>query len=312
MKKIKKYLLALLISMAFIPTVMAASKYTVKFNANGGKGTTSKVTCTVNKKCTLTGNKYTKAGYTFTGWNTKKDGSGKSYKNSAKVKNLSKKGTITLYAQWKANKYIIKFNGNGATSGSTKKMTATYDKKIKLIRNGFAKNGYTFTGWNTKKNGTGKLYKNESSVKNLVKSGTITLYAQWKKSKDKYSLGESFLFDGLKLKLDNTYTFDTIDNMFSDKNGSKVIKIGVSVKNVSEEKKSLNMFYYDMFGSKGTELDSVSFYFDDDIDLAGDLKPEASYKKYFYILYDGDGVYSIDFDNFYQKVSVEFNISYND
>ena len=125
----------------------------------------------------------------------------------------------------------------------------------------------------------------------------------------KYSLGDTITFDGLELTFDTNYTFVTIENRFSDKNGQSVIKLGVTVKNISEGKNSLNMFYYDLFGSKGTELDSVSAYFDEAVDYAGDLKPGASYKTYFYILYDGNGNYSIDFDNYSQELSVEFNIT---
>jgi uncharacterized repeat protein (TIGR02543 family) len=65
----------------------------------------SKTSCKYDQKKTLKKNAYKKSGYTFVGWNTKKDGSGTSYKNQAEVKNLAKKGgkTITLYAQWKKN-----------------------------------------------------------------------------------------------------------------------------------------------------------------------------------------------------------------
>ena len=91
----------------------------------------------------------------------------------------------------------------------------------------------------------------------------------------KKTLGDKIEFDGLELTFASDYTFTTLDNEFSDKNGSTVIKIGVNVKNISSEKNSLNMFFYDLFGSKGTELDSVTAYFDDTIDFAGDLKPGA-------------------------------------
>ena len=72
------------------------------------------------------------------------------------------------------------------------------------------------------------------------------------------------------------------------------------------------MFDYQLFGSKGTELKDVATYFydaDDVVDYAGDLKPGASYKVYFYILYDGDGKYSIDFDNYEEEASVEFDVT---
>lgn len=124
-----------------------------------------------------------------------------------------------------------------------------------------------------------------------------------------YALGDTFEFDGLELTFDTTYSFVSIENRYSEHNGKPVIKLGVNVKNISNEKNSLNMFYYNLFGSQGIELDGVTSYFDDTIDYAGDLKPEASYKSYFYILYDGDGKYSIDFDNFSQEISVEFDVT---
>ena len=45
--------------------------------------------------------------------------------------------------------------------------------------------GWTFTGWNDKSNGTGKTYKDKQSVLNLMTSdkGSITLYAQWTQNK---------------------------------------------------------------------------------------------------------------------------------
>lgn len=51
-------------------------------------------------------NKFSRKYYTFTGWNTKANGKGKSYKNKAKIK-LTK--NITLYAQWKLTKYKITY-----------------------------------------------------------------------------------------------------------------------------------------------------------------------------------------------------------
>lgn len=150
--------------------------------------------------------------------------------------------------------------------------------------------GVTACGDNGKSNNSNK--ENNAATKN-----------------SKYKLGDTFEFDGLQFKLASTYSFAKIENEFSDYNGKDVIKIGVTVKNVSKEKHSLNMFYYDLFGSKGTELDIITAYFDDAIDYAGDLKPDASYDTNFYILYDGDGKYSIDFDNFTNKLSVEFDIT---
>ena len=91
-------------------------------------------------------------------------------------------GDVTLYVQWTANTYTIKYDGNGATGGSTASSNHTYDSAKTLTPNGFVKTGYTFNGWNTQANGKGTSYSDKASVKNLtaVNNSTVTLYAQWK------------------------------------------------------------------------------------------------------------------------------------
>ena len=46
--------------------------------------------------------------------------------------------------------YTIKYNGNGATSGSTADSIHTYDEEKELTANGFSRTGYNFAGWATK------------------------------------------------------------------------------------------------------------------------------------------------------------------
>ena len=152
-------------------------------------------------------------------------------------------------------------------------------------------------------------YNNTSTSNNSKNSSSDSSTNTNTTQNNKYGLGDTFVFDGLELTFDTTYSFEIIENEYSEYNGKSVIKLGVNVKNVSSQKNSLNMFYYELFGSQGIELDSITAYFDDTIDYAGDLKPDASYKSYFYILYDGDGKYSIDFDNYSQEISVEFNVT---
>jgi hypothetical protein len=63
----------------------------------------------INASNRLSKNNYSRLGYVFTGWNTKPDGSGKSYSDGEKILNLttadcntdSKNGTVILYAMWK-------------------------------------------------------------------------------------------------------------------------------------------------------------------------------------------------------------------
>lgn len=123
-----------------------------------------------------------------------------------------------------------------------------------------------------------------------------------------YSFGEKFTFDDLEIVIGKDYTFDTVKNRYSDYNNQTVIKLPITVKNVGNETNSLNMFSYDVFGSNGIEIKTLGSYFDENIDYAGELRPGASYTKYMYIQYDGNGTYGIDFDNYSEKITVEFEI----
>jgi uncharacterized repeat protein (TIGR02543 family) len=88
--------------------------------------------------------------------------------------------SITKY-QFVANKYTVNYNGNGADSGTVKSQNCDYDTAFSLRGNSFVKSGSTFTGWNTKSDGSGTSYSPNQSVKNLTASngGKVTLYAQW-------------------------------------------------------------------------------------------------------------------------------------
>lgn len=121
-------------------------------------------------------------------YNIKSDGSGKSYaddvgilaKDVADLKDGDK--SVIFYVNWKPNNYKVRYNGNGATSGTMTDSAHVYDTAKVLTRNAYARTGYTFTGWNTKSDGKGTAYADGASVKNLTanKDGVVTLYAQWK------------------------------------------------------------------------------------------------------------------------------------
>ena len=171
-------------AVVILKAVWKQGQYKVRFMANGGKGKMESQGFAYGKSKKLSKNQFTRKGYSFTGWNTKKDGKGKSYKNGQSVINLTSKndGVVTLYAMWKGNPYKVKYIGNGATSGKMEASQYVYGKKGKLRGNKFKRKGYTFVKWNTKKNGKGKSYKNGQSISNLTakKNGVVTLYAIWK------------------------------------------------------------------------------------------------------------------------------------
>lgn len=150
-----------------------ASSYSIHYQANGGKGKMAAQNCSADRKVRLQKNKFKKKGYSFTGWNTKKNGSGKVYANRASVKNLTSKSSVTLYAQWGKN-YKVSFHANGGTSAVTSKTVVSGQKYGTLPVP--EKNGYDFKGWYTKKKG-GKKITASSKVKLKKKQ---TLYARWK------------------------------------------------------------------------------------------------------------------------------------
>ena len=81
------------------------------------------------------------------------------------------------YTNW----YRVAFAANGG-QGKMKSQRIVRGKVKHLWQNRFTRPGYKFAGWNTKADGTGKVYKNKRKVKNLAKAGkAIRLYAQWRK-----------------------------------------------------------------------------------------------------------------------------------
>lgn len=84
---------------------------------------------------------------------------------------------------------------------------------------------------------------------------------------------------------------------------------------VSTPVKKLQKINEDGIGNKkfndgnGTELDTLGYYFDNSVEEAGELRSGASYTKYFYLLYDGNGTYAIEFDSWTEKITVEFEIN---
>jgi len=93
---------------------------------------------------------------------------------------ISTKTTITANFNRTTHTYKITYNGNGNTSGSTQDSTHTYDVSSTLTANGFAKTGYSFTGWATTLNGN-TIYTDKQEILNLtdINNDTITLYAVW-------------------------------------------------------------------------------------------------------------------------------------
>ena len=157
-------------------------EYQVKltYDANGGEGTIDSATGAAGESVNVAENVFTRNNYTFTGWNTQADGKGTAYKAGDSF-TLTDKDTV-LYAQWSKNapaQVNVSYDANGGT-GTTESITGDVGSKIVIEQNGFARSGYTFTGWNTQADGKGTAYKAGDSF-TLTDKDTV-LYAQWSKN----------------------------------------------------------------------------------------------------------------------------------
>ena len=72
-------------------------------------------------------------------------------------------------------------NGSGEFIKGEKKQHFTYDVSQNLNPNLYRRDGYTFAGWNTRADGTGRTYTDGQSISNLTSenNGIVYLYAQW-------------------------------------------------------------------------------------------------------------------------------------
>ena len=107
---------------------ISQNRYYIRYHANFGKGSMKSSNHMVNNateyegrkvtpQTTLNLNTYTREGYEFAGWNTKKDGSGKSYEDGATIYNLcmEENESIILYAQWRKRNSVLEIDPNGGS-----------------------------------------------------------------------------------------------------------------------------------------------------------------------------------------------------
>ena len=157
--------------------------YTVTFYSNDETNKSYTQTFVSGESQLLNENCFTRTGYNFAGWNTKRNGYGTSYSDRAR---LTATYDITLYAQWiyvgsqdtpdnPVKTYTVTFNSN---DGTNKSYTQTFvsGQSQNLNVNCFVRTGYTFAGWNTNASGYGTSYADKRAI--TIYSDK-TLYAQW-------------------------------------------------------------------------------------------------------------------------------------
>lgn len=117
----------------------------------------------------------TRTGYTLLGW-TFTAGEATDFVSADDIVNRAE--NHTLYAQWGAKSYIIRYNVNGG-EGTMENQIIKYNELTPLTKNTFTKADYTFAGWAETPDATEPKYLDEHLVVNLLEEGTIDLYAVW-------------------------------------------------------------------------------------------------------------------------------------
>ena len=154
------------------------SKVSVVYNINGGDSGISPLTQTVNSGLSVriaSGSGFSRAGYTFTGWNEAANGSGTSHSvNSTYVVT----GDITLYAQWSANTYTLSYNANGGSGSLPSNQSFTVAAGAVVGSATLTRTGYTFDGWwNSSSSGVGSTTLKVGDT--YSDPSDLTLYALW-------------------------------------------------------------------------------------------------------------------------------------
>lgn len=160
--------------------------YKVRFDANGGTGAMADQSHTYDRKQALTASAFAREGYRFTGWNTRPDGTGKSFTDKQTVADLltHENAVGTLYAQWTPTPPVITvvFHSNdGGTDETVKRVWASNNLDMKAIGlpDGWTKKGFAFHGWNLAVDGSGVEYKTGESLYGRMTTATVDLYADW-------------------------------------------------------------------------------------------------------------------------------------
>lgn len=155
------------------------NQYTLTVDPNGGtfNGSSAASAFTQDYATAKTVADPVRTGYTFTGWTL----SGAGAWNAAGKTFTYGAGAATLTANWKANVYTVKFDGNGADGGATAAIEKTYGAEKALTENGFTKTGYEFKGWATAADGE-KVYDDKAvlTADLATENGAeVILYAVW-------------------------------------------------------------------------------------------------------------------------------------
>ena len=165
------------------------SRYTVTYHSNTTPDATVTDDTMIYAKdvlATVNDNSFTNGDKVFLGWNTKDDGTGTTYYPNGTIKVT---GNMDLYARWgrRSSTVTVTYHSNFDTD-----QTYVTDAEVNNARITVAdyttlglpaRTGYTFAGWNTEADGTGRTFAAGAFARVDVTEPN-DLYAQWTPNTD--------------------------------------------------------------------------------------------------------------------------------
>ena len=156
------------------------TQYTITYNGLEGATHSNPTNYTIESETITFTAPSERVGYNFIGWNPASITTGST-------------GNKTITAQWtekpltnyrttctEPSTFTVTYDENGATSGSVPTGATEYEKDAQVTVLGntgdLAKIGYTFSGWNTKADGSGNNY---AAGATFTITENTTLYAKW-------------------------------------------------------------------------------------------------------------------------------------
>lgn len=154
--------------------VWSINTYKVSYHLNGGTSSAIPAqTKTYNKELTLTTEIPTRPNYGFAGWGTTANATSPAYMPGAAY---TKNASVTLYAIWKVDQYMVSYDANGGT-GAPLEQIKSYNTALTLSSTKPTREGYDFMGWGTSADASEVSYLPGGSY---TENSSVHLFAVWR------------------------------------------------------------------------------------------------------------------------------------
>lgn len=229
------------------------SRYTVTYHSNTTPDATVTDDTMIYAKdvlATVNDNSFTNGDKVFLSWNTRADGKGETYYPNGTIKVT---GNMDLYARWgdKASTVSVTYHSNFGTDVAQSAAAVANNSKITVeaynALNLPERTGYSFVGWNTEADGTGRTFAAGAFARVDVTKPN-DLYAQW--TINQYNYTVEYYIDNVKNALMtetdkaafgseiNSYTDKCPDGYALEKTENLPLTIGVN-----ESENVIKVFY---------------------------------------------------------------------